>query len=229
MKKIIKIVFSGLTKPLKTLLNRNAFCNIAEGTHAGHISSIANEVFGQSYLLAKFQNGGVAPANLGDTAIGVCTDCGEAGDIIDIALAGSAADTFLCVSDAAITAGDKLYGVAGGRVSPIVCSGAIKVGVAMNDAPNGGLVEVDPQGFGMSAFNLVSAGSYTWVGSTKTEKLIATGLKDTDIIIASILKYGSAERNVAAKILSDSGEIEFTLDQNGVAGSTKINWIIIRN
>jgi hypothetical protein len=227
MKNIINTIAAKLSA-FAGVFKSVAFCNIAAGTHAGHITMSAAIDIDSANLIVKFTEGGIAPANIGDIPAGVCTDCGDAGDILDIALPGCAESSFLCVSDSSVNAGDSLYTANGGKVSVHVSAGAYKVGVALSSAIGGGIVEVDPQNFGSSAYKLAAGGAYVWSTSGKTEILEIPGLSENDIVIASIGKYAGSERNVFAKILPETSSVEFTLDQNGSANNTQINWIIAR-
>lgn len=227
MKKLTKTIAAAFSAAAGAF-KETAFCNIAEGTHAGRVTIRAASDIPQANLVVKLAEGGIAPAGAGDMPAGVCTDCGEAGDMLDVALPGCAESSFICVCDTSANAGDALYTSAGGRVSTYAGAGSHKVGVAISSVPGGGLVEVDPQNFGSSAYKIVACGIHTWASAGKTETLQVAGMSENDIAVASIRECGGSERAVFAAALPDDGGLQLTLDQNGTANSTKINWIIAR-
>lgn len=227
MKKIKNIAFAKLSGFAKAFGKESAFCNIAEGTHAGHITVVAKNAIAAANLVVKFDQGGIAVANVGDVPAGVCTDSGDAGDILDVALPGCAESSFICISGTDVKEGDNLYTSNAGKVVKRATIGSFKVGVALTSAPAGGMVEVDPQGFGTSSYNIIGCGLHTWGTNTVTDRATVTGALDTDIVIASIGTIGGNEKYVTSKI-NTIGEIVFYLDATGTKGQTTINWIIAR-
>lgn len=217
-----KIAAAGARKP--------DFCNIAEGTHAGHMTAFAKSALPQSNLLVKAVEGGVALAGADERPVGVCTDCGEAGDPVDVALPGCAESTVICVAIGAVETGDALYSAAAGKVSASMSPGCHKVGVALTPAPSGGVVEVDPQGFGMKAYEILACGSHTWNGGAATTDTMALGgIKSGDAVFAVIAEAGGSATSVKGQINEDATAVTFTLNQNGANGSTVINWMVVRN
>ncbi|OLA85454.1 MAG: hypothetical protein BHW65_03090 [Verrucomicrobia bacterium CAG:312_58_20] len=205
-----------------------AFCNIAEGTHAGSVTMRAAEaVDSQNLLVAAGENDGeFVVASASKKPIGVCLDEGAKGDSVSVALPGCAESTFVCRTSANVSAGDSLYASAGGKVSPVAGDGAYKVGVALCSAAAGCPVEIDPQGFGERAWQVHSCGLYVWTGATSSETLASGELGEGDIAFASIAAAGGSEKSVSA-IVSDGG-ITFSLDAAGTASSTKIAWMVLR-
>ncbi len=211
-------------------LQNTAFCNIAEGTHAGRITRTATSDIPSSNLLVKVANGGIAIANASDQPMGVCSDCGEKGDILDVVLAGSAESSIICIADGAVNEGDLLYSADGGKVSTSVSPNCYKVGLALTSTSTGGVVEVDPQGFGMKAYEILACGLHTWAGgATTTDDLIISGIKPTDCAFAVIAQAGGSETTVKAAINAEDNKVIFTLNANGTNNSTLINWMIVRN
>lgn len=101
-------------------IGKYAFCNIAEGTHAGSVTMKASEpIDSQNLLVAAGEiEGEFSVASASKKPIGVCLDEGSAGDIMSVALPGCAESTFVCKTAASVSAGDSLYTSAGGKVSP---------------------------------------------------------------------------------------------------------------
>lgn len=230
MTKYIKIT-NAFFKKLRTLITRAIFCNIAEGTHAGRISMQAKSEISQANLLVKFSDGGIAVCSQTDAPIGVCSDMGKSGDILDVALGACAESTLLCVAASAIAQGDVLYTSANGKVGTSAVAGAHKVGLALNAASAGGAVEVDPQNFGAKAFQIFAAGVHTWAGGAAlTDEISISSIKSGDIAFAMISTAGTGSATaVKASIDSENSKIKFTIDQNGVDASTILNWMIVRN
>lgn len=226
MKKIMKIVAKNLWNFSTTAKQKSAFCNISEGTHAGRLTCVAKADIDKAYLLVKFENGGIVPASLGDAPVGVCTDSGEIGDVLDIALAGCAESSILCVSANEVAAGKALYSAANGSVSTTASAGSVKIGIALSAAPAGGIVEVDPQGFGTSASMIVASGVHSWNGTASANTCPFGSAKNTDKLIASISSSAAAEQLVSANV-NASGNFDFNLSKAGAA-ATKITWILIR-
>ena len=110
-------------------------------------------------------------------------------------------------------------------VSAAAADGSYKVGVAVCSAVAGGLAEIDPQGFGESAWKLAACGVHEWTTATTSDSLEFSGLNSDSVVIAAVQSAGGSEKTVKAAA-STSG-ISFTLDANGTAGSTKIAWIAI--
>lgn len=213
---------------VKAVFQNMRFCNIAEGTHAGHITLAAKSDIPQANLLVKLVNGQAEVAQANDKPIGVCTDCADAGDVLDVALAGCAESTLMCVAATSIEAGDVVYSQNYGKVGTSLQDGAFKVGVALTSATSGSAVEIDPQGFGGRGAEIVACGAYSWQGSSNKNSLAFSSIKEGDIAFASIAKAGASEKAVNASISAQKDAIEFTLDSNGVNSQTTINWILIR-
>ncbi len=118
--------------------------NIAEGTHAGSITKHVASAITQKYLLGKLQsNDKITVSNSTDTPIGVITDeAAEADDIVNVALLGSN-DTLKMTADGEITAGAIVVTSDSGKVKelPTQSGTYLQVGMALNSATSGGIVE----------------------------------------------------------------------------------------
>ncbi len=228
MKQTRNIAAAALRAIAGALRGGPAFCNIAEGTHAGSVTMKAAEaVDSQNLLVAAGENDGeFVIASASKKPIGVCLDEGAKGESVSVALPGCAESTFVCRTSANVSAGDSLYTSAGGKVSPVAGDGAYKVGVALCSAAAGCPVEIDPQGFGERAWQVHSCGLYVWTGSTSSETLASVGLGEGDIAFASVAAAGGSEKSVSAAV-SENG-ITFSLDAAGTASSTKIAWMVLR-
>lgn len=224
-------------KKIKTYIARlacafknRAFCNIAEGTHAGRITRAAKAEIPTSNLLVKASGGGIEVASAIDRPIGVCADCGEEGDILDVALPGCAESSIICVANGAVSEGDFLYSADGGKVSASISPNCHKVGIALSSTSTGGIVEVDPQGFGMKAYEILACGLHTWAGGASlTDSLTISGIRENDCAFAVLAQAGGSETKVKAAVNPEDGKVIFTLDANGSNGSTLVNWMIVRN
>ena len=207
---------------------RRAFCNIAEGTHAGSVTMVAGENIESPNLLVKAGEAEnlVVVASAEDAPIGVCGDEGTKGETVGVYLPGSAESTFIGVAASSVNMGDSLYTAAGGKVSTVAADGCRKVGVALCSAVVGGVVEVDPQGFGERAWQICACGIHIWKGSSESESASVADVKSSDMVFASIAAAGGAEKTVKAE--ASEGNIAFTLDASGTAETTKISWIAIR-
>lgn len=124
------------------------FCNVAEGTHAGHITQYLETSVTARYTIAKpgTTSGKVDIATATDKPIGIITDEGITGDPVNLALLGSASSTLLARAGASISAGDDLVPNATGQAVPVPASAGTYyvVGQAVADAASGTLVEFDP-------------------------------------------------------------------------------------
>ncbi len=207
---------------------RATFCNIADGTHEGVITMKASEDVRTANVIVTR---GRDPhsfyiAGSSSKPIGVCIDQGAKGDILPIVLPASSSSTLLCKTNVDVSTGDSLYTSANGCVTKIADNGAYKIGIAVMSASSGALVEIDPQGFGESAWKISASGIFEWNTSTNVATENAMGVSTDDIIIANIHTAGGTEKSVNAKMAGS--DIIFTLDANGVESTTKIAWIAIR-
>ncbi len=224
----IKNTYNAL-RALLTRTNVSAFCNIAEGTHSGFITMIAeNDITKQNLLVTNTSQGKVDLAMKGDMPLGVSCDTARANEAIAIALGASVAQTILCVASTSVNAGDSLYLADYGKVTSTPSAGAYKVGVALNSASLDCVVEVEPQGFGSRAWQVFACGVHTWQTSTSTDSFEISGLEEGDAIIASINTVAGSESSVFAKVNEEEQSVDFTLNANGTSDSTKINWILIK-
>jgi len=209
-------------------LKNKIFANIAEGTHAGQITMTASEpILSANLLLKSTTQGCVQIANAGEKPIAISQDSAEDGDILAVYLPGCASSTVLCVAASSIQNGDSVYGSVAGKITSTPVAGAFKIGVALNDASPSCIVEVDPQGFGSRAWEVVSCGIHDWTGTGNTNSLDLDNLKETDAIIVSLNNTSVSEKTASAKINAYATGLDFTLDSAGGA-STKVSWIVLR-
>ena len=217
--KLLKL-FAGIKSP--------AFSNIAEGTHAGSLTLTAAEDINSPYLLVKIDDSGnaVEICTAADLPVGIALDECDMGEGVAVALPGCAESTFMCRAASDVDAGDEVFTAADGKVTNTASGSCYKVGVAINAAQAGALVEVDPQGFGTRPNQIAESGMYVWQGSGAEETMTLAGAAEGDLAIASIAAFGGTETAVVASVSEDS--IKFKLNASGTAGSTKIAWVIIK-
>lgn len=213
-------MFAGIKSP--------AFSNIAEGTHAGSLTLTAAEDINSPYLLVKIDDTGnaVEICTAADLPVGLALDECDMGEGVAVALPGCAESTFMCRAASDVDAGDEVFTAADGKVANTASGSCYKVGVAINAAQAGALVEVDPQGFGTRPNQIAESGMYVWQGSGAEETMTLAGAAEGDLAIASIAAAGGTETAVVASVSEDS--IKFKLNASGTAGSTKIAWVIIK-
>ena len=109
-----------LAEGLRAAFERKpAFCNIADGTHAGSITMVAEESVDNAYLVVKAgaNDGGFAVAGAADKPFGVCSDEGAKGERLAVILPASAESTIMCRAATDIPAGASVYTSANGKVS----------------------------------------------------------------------------------------------------------------
>jgi hypothetical protein len=127
--------------------------NIAEGAHDGNITKAVDVAVTERFLLAKVGSASdrVNIAGAADTPIGVITDeAANVGDIVNLALFGSARSTLRMVASGAIAQGALLEPAASGRVQTLGVGVGTHhvVGRALDAAANAGdVIEVDPHYF----------------------------------------------------------------------------------
>lgn len=132
---------------------RVRLANIAEGTHDGNITKAVDVAITERYLLAKVgaASNSVNIAGAADTPIGVVTDeAANVGDIVNVALFGSARSTLRMVASGAIAQGALIEPAASGRVQTLGVGAGTHhvVGRALDAASNAGdVIEVDPHYF----------------------------------------------------------------------------------
>ncbi len=136
------------TKPRRVCL-----ANIAEGTHAGNLTKAVDAAITERFLLGKIggTSARVAVCGAADTPIGVITDeAALVGDLVNVALFGSASSTLRMVASAAIAQGALVEPAANGRVQTLGAGAGTHhvVGRALQAAANAGeVIEVDPHYF----------------------------------------------------------------------------------
>jgi hypothetical protein len=137
-------------------LTRNGrvrLANIAEGTHDGNITKAVDAAITERFLLAKVGSASdrVAVCGAADTPIGVITDEAAAiGDIVNLALLGSARSTLRMVASGVIGQGALVEPAASGRVQTLGVGAGTHhvVGRALDAAAAAGdVIEVDPHYF----------------------------------------------------------------------------------
>lgn len=124
------------------------FANIAEGTHKGNITKLADGAIATRFLLVEIGSDAnhVAVCNgTTDKPLGVCTDeAAAAEDPVNVALLGSAGSTLKMVAAGNITAGDYVATTAAGKIQTAVSTQYV-VGRALEAATaDGQVIEVDP-------------------------------------------------------------------------------------
>lgn len=126
------------------------FTNSTVGTHTGNVSRQADAAISRRHLLVKQGSDAthVSLSGSGDRPLGICTDEADAaGDLVNIALLGSARSTLKMVAGGAISVGAVVYGVAGGKIGSgsLPAGNYYAVGAALTAAStDGDIVEVDP-------------------------------------------------------------------------------------
>ena len=229
MKNKIKYAVNAFSKFASALTtSKRAFCNIAEGTHAGSITMTAGEnIDTQNLLVCAGENEGeIIVSQTNTKPLGVCIDDGIKGEKLSVVLGGSTNSTFVCRTASDVSVGDSLYSAPNGKVSTTIANGSYKIGIALCSATIGGVVEIDPQGFGESAWQFYSCGILEWKTSTNEDIYPCSDLTTDDVIIANIHTKAGNENNVQAYASSEG--IHFKLDSNGTTNETKIAWIVIR-
>lgn len=122
--------------------------NIAEGTHEGAISRLADAAASEHILVKKGSDDNhVAVCGVADCPVGVLASVPEAAeDGVTVNLLGCANRTVLLTASEAIAAGVEVYTAANGKVQDATTSVTYyKVGVSLTAAAaDGDLIEVDP-------------------------------------------------------------------------------------
>ncbi|MDR1458578.1 MAG: DUF2190 family protein [Puniceicoccales bacterium] len=127
-------------------MKQKTFSNIAEGTHEGNITKVAKIDITEKYTLVKIDDSDSVMVDIctnSDLPIGVATDEASAGDIVNVALLGSA-DTIKAIATEAISAGKLLMPAADGKITAIGTEAGTYncIGIALNSAIANGMVEV---------------------------------------------------------------------------------------
>jgi hypothetical protein len=130
--------------PLSGCMNA---ANIADGTHTGSISRLADAAASEYILVKKGSDDNhVAVCGVADVPIGVLASVPEAAeDGVTVKLLGAAPSTVLMIASEAIAAGVEVYTAASGKVQDATTSITYyKVGVSLTAAAANELIEVDP-------------------------------------------------------------------------------------
>ena len=138
-----------MIRNMLTKWHRPIFSNVAEGTHAGQVTRTLEVAASLRYLLGK---PGTASSQVdlcgpSDLPLGVITDEGAIGDLVNVALPGSSSSTVHMVASEAVSIGDSLYTAASGKVQnqPSSAGTVYQVGTALTSAGGDGeIIEVDP-------------------------------------------------------------------------------------
>ncbi len=204
------------------------FYNIAVGSHRGNITmKAASAVGGRNLILAMgAEDGSVKVAELGDKPFAVSADCAEAGELLGVTLPGCTDSTLLCVAAEAINFGSTVYSRQGGKVGMTAKEGSFKIGVALCSAASGQTVEVDPEGFGSTVYEVVAFGSTDWDLESTMMRIDLDCIKLGDPILAYVQKSANGESVIASEI--QENQFTVTLDKNGTPGVTKITWLVLR-
>ncbi len=125
------------------------FSNVAEGIHSGGLTRALDNEVATRYLLATVGAAADTVDICGESEVplGVMTDTGAAGDLVNVALPGNTATTLLLVAAGAITVGADVFTAAGGKVQaqPTTAKSLYHIGRAVTAAQNANeLIEVIP-------------------------------------------------------------------------------------
>lgn len=126
-----------------------AAANIAEGTHAGSISKKADAA-ADEFTLVKIGSDAdhVAAAGAADIPIGVLRSVPTAAeDEVTVDLLGAAPSTVKMIASEAISAGERVFAAASGKIQDLPAGAGTyyQVGVALTAADaDGDIIEVDP-------------------------------------------------------------------------------------
>lgn len=124
--------------------------NIAEGTHAGTITKLADAAITTRFLLVKPGTDGnhIALSGANDCPLGVCEDEPSAAEEpVAVALLGCSPRTVKMVANGEITALAEVYTAASGKISAVsaVAGTYYRVGRAIQASTgDGDTIEVDP-------------------------------------------------------------------------------------
>jgi hypothetical protein len=144
------LLFGSATRGLSPRRSRRpVFANVADGTHAGSLTSTANSAFTAKYLLAKADAtpGLVDVCGASDIPVGVATDEAAVGDLLALKLLATGAQTTRMVAAGAIAAEALLYTAANGQVQtePATAGTYYLVGRSLTAATGAGdRLEVEP-------------------------------------------------------------------------------------
>lgn len=132
-------------------ISRNSIsaANVAEGTHEGAITRLADAAITSRNLVVKIgsDENHIALAGTSDIPLGVCTDEADAAeDEVNVNLLGGARETQLGVASGSIAAGDFIVPGASGtvRTLPGTSGTYYIIGRALKAATDGNNVEFDP-------------------------------------------------------------------------------------
>jgi len=129
---------------------RLSACNVAEGTHAGSITRKTDAAIATRHLLVKVGSDAdhIAACGASEVPIGTVPDeAAAAEENVEVALLGSAPSSRKMVASEAITAGEKVYTAASGKVQDLPTDAGTYycVGTALTPASaDGDVIEVDP-------------------------------------------------------------------------------------
>ena len=127
-----------------------SLANIAEGTHEDSITKLADAALTDRHLLVKFGSDAdhIAVNGASDDPLGVCNDEPSAAEReANVIILGVSHNTVLMVASEAITAGERVYTAASGKVQdePSAAGTYYCVGRALNAAStDGDEIEVEP-------------------------------------------------------------------------------------
>jgi hypothetical protein len=124
--------------------------NIAEGTHEDSITKLADAALTTRFLVVKVGTDidHIAACGANDDPLGICTDEPSAAEReVNVDLLGTAKSTRKAVASEAITAGDRIFTAAAGKVSDLsaVAGTYYCIGRALQAAAvDGDVIEFEP-------------------------------------------------------------------------------------
>lgn len=100
------------------LRHQPVFANVAEGIHTGSLTRPLNAALTHRYRLVKpgASTEAVELCGTSDKPLGINTDSGSEGDLINVELPGNTATTLLVTAAEALDAGSDLYTAGAGKV-----------------------------------------------------------------------------------------------------------------
>ncbi|MBN1671203.1 MAG: DUF2190 family protein [Kiritimatiellae bacterium] len=125
-----------------------ALANVAEGSHVGSLTKLADAAITTRHLLVKFGTDAnhIAACGADEVPIGPCTDEPSAAEQnVNVAMLGMGDETLLVVASEEVTYGSQVYTAASGKVqdTPTAAGTYYYIGLALNTASGDGeLIEL---------------------------------------------------------------------------------------
>lgn len=127
------------------------FANIAEGTHSGSITKLADAVIATRYLIVKTGSDAAHVAittAATDVPMGIATDESDAAeDPLAVSVLGCGASTLKVTLGGTVAKDDLLVSDAAGKAVALSTTGGVywSIGVALQAGASGDVIEFDPQ------------------------------------------------------------------------------------